>query len=1132
MTESKKCPECGAELTADAPAGICPRCLLQVGMGESHVDESSDPDAPTLISESATSAQAPTLPPTEPDADQANGTQQIGTRVRYFGDYELLEEIARGGMGVVFKARQTSLNRIVALKMILAGQLASEADVERFHTEAEAAAQLDHPGIIPIFEIGEHEEQHYFSMALVDGESLATKVAEGLLPTRDAAELVRTVAQSVQYAHERGVIHRDLKPANILIDEDGQPRITDFGLAKKVDADSSLTGTGQVLGTPSYMSPEQAGGETEKIGPLSDVYSLGAILYTLLTGRPPFQSASPTDTLIQVLQQEPVSPRMLNPKVPRDLETICLKCLEKDPRKRYPTALELGDELGRYLGSEPIQARPVSRRERVWRWCMRNPVVASLAAGLAVALVAGFVGVTSQWIRANFQWQRAERLFVESDRQRQRADRQRQRAERLLIESRTGLYANRIALAEREWRSNQVDRAEVILDKCPVEQRDWEWRYLKRLCHPEVLEIPCAASGYALAFSPDGRYLAVPGALKGRRSDPHHAINIVDAQTGERVTQLVGHDDFIRALAYSPDGKWLASASGYMQHKKGNVKLWDVTSGKCLRTFGEHGNAVGVVAFHPNGQQIASVDRGGVIRIWQASTGEEVASFGQKSDEQQAPKAHLWELAFDHDGRRLAAADFSSEVRVWDTSSGEQIISLKGLDNVYGVAFSPDGKHIAAGDYQNTVTVWDAKTGSVRHTFYEAGRKVAFSPNGKFLATADALSSAPAKSIKIWDTHNGRLIRTIRGAFNCLAFTSDSQRIACASASHGFTVKIWSVADDPEAAQLPVVTAFGPRCLVFSPDGNQIVVADDSTNFTERTEDGTGTHTFNRKTFTQWNTQTQEKIRHILINDNLVIRDMAWRPGTQQFVTVQSLNGESSDPPCKVTVWDAARGAAVLTLERPPTDRLWSLAISSDGKRVAFGGHGETVEVVSASTGERIMTIPTRGVNVAFSPDGKTIATASGSFTEGMGQVKLFDGTTGRHIRTLRVKSIYSVPINDVAFSPDGRYLAAACAHSPAGMNVVTLWEISSGIQKSLLQGHADHVTCLAFSPDGRRLVSGSKDQTIIVWDVDVGQRVLTLPSGIREVVDVSFSPDGHLIAAFGKGGARIWDGRLMASGH
>lgn len=260
-----------------------------------------------------------------------------GRKVRYFGDYELLEEIARGGMGVVYKARQTTLKRIVALKMILSGQLAGEEEVKRFYVEAEAAAKLDHPNIVPIFEIGQHDGQHFFSMTFVDGETLARKLVAGPWLPRQAVELMKKVGDAVAYAHIEGVVHRDLKPANVLIDQAGEPHVTDFGLAKRFsnehpvesgeDAAGSLTVTGQVLGTPSYMPPEQAAGETEKIGPLSDVYSLGAILYCLLTGRPPFQAASPTETLIQVLQQEPVSPRLLNPKLPRDLETICLKCL-------------------------------------------------------------------------------------------------------------------------------------------------------------------------------------------------------------------------------------------------------------------------------------------------------------------------------------------------------------------------------------------------------------------------------------------------------------------------------------------------------------------------------------------------------------------------------------------------------------------------------------------------------------------------------------------------------------------------------------------------------------------------------------------------------------------------------------
>jgi tRNA A-37 threonylcarbamoyl transferase component Bud32 len=330
-----------------------------------------------------------TLDPPVSAAGLADGAAASGTRVRHFGDYELLEEIARGGMGVVYKARQVSLNRIVALKMILAGQLASEEDVQRFHTEAEAAANLDHPGIVPIHEIGQHGGQHFFSMGYIEGESLSDRVKDGPLAPQEAAQLMHQIADAVQFAHERGVIHRDLKPANVLIDAKGQPKVTDFGLAKQVEGDSGLTATGQVMGTPSYMPPEQASGKSEAIGPAADIYSLGAVLYCLLTGRPPFQSTSPMDTLMQVLEQEPVPPRSLNPEIPKDLETICLKCLEKEPRRRFASAGELCDELARYQSGEPILTRRMGIGERCWRWAKNRPGVAG-ALALAVLLVCGF----------------------------------------------------------------------------------------------------------------------------------------------------------------------------------------------------------------------------------------------------------------------------------------------------------------------------------------------------------------------------------------------------------------------------------------------------------------------------------------------------------------------------------------------------------------------------------------------------------------------------------------------------------------------------------------------------------------------------------------------------------------------
>jgi tetratricopeptide (TPR) repeat protein len=389
------------------------------------------PYAPTLASsedtpeplpaDAATIAGAPagdsdvTIPLSHSPTSAVRGTATPAENADRFGDYLLLEPIARGGMGVVFKARQVSLNRVVALKMILAGQFATEADVLRFHSEAEAAANLDHPGIVPIHEVGQHAGQHYYSMGFVEGRSLAKRVTDGPLPPREAADLTRKVAEAIAYAHEHGVIHRDLKPGNILLDTHGQPRVTDFGLAKRVEGDSSLTATGQVLGTPSYMPPEQAAGKADEVGPLADVYSLGAVLYTLLVGRPPFQAATVIETLRQVMEREPVSPRQLNHAIDRDLDTICLKCLQKEPSRRYGSAAELADDLRRYLDGEPIKARPVGRLERGWRWCRRNRGLATLWAAVGLLLVSGTVGASLTAIEFKEQAQQESVLRGEAE---------------------------------------------------------------------------------------------------------------------------------------------------------------------------------------------------------------------------------------------------------------------------------------------------------------------------------------------------------------------------------------------------------------------------------------------------------------------------------------------------------------------------------------------------------------------------------------------------------------------------------------------------------------------------------------------------------------------------------------------
>src|SRR5262245_42912489 len=375
MTQQHVCPRCRTPLAADAPADLCPNCLFQLALESSTVTL----DPPDKSEQ--------THPPYHP-------TMARQTDENTFGDYDLLEEIARGGMGVVYKARQLSLNRIVALKMMLPSLLASATEVQRFRTEAEAAANLQHPNIVAIHEVGEHNGRLYSSMDDIEGQSLASLIREHPLPAETAARYLKTTAEAVHFAHRQGFLHRDLKPSNILVDETNQPRVTDFGLAKRMESDSRLTITGSVLGTPSYMSPEQAASKSDQVGTASDVYSLGTILYELLTGRPPFQAATPLDTVLLVLNADPVPPRLLIPKLNRELETICLKCLEKEQRRRYQSAQELADDLDRYLNRKPIIARPINRLNRAWRWCGRNPWPTTATAALVLlatlALVSAF----------------------------------------------------------------------------------------------------------------------------------------------------------------------------------------------------------------------------------------------------------------------------------------------------------------------------------------------------------------------------------------------------------------------------------------------------------------------------------------------------------------------------------------------------------------------------------------------------------------------------------------------------------------------------------------------------------------------------------------------------------------------
>ena len=1074
-------------------------------------------------------------------------------KLPHLGTFKLLEPVGRGACATVYRAHDSQLDRVVAVKVPRSGTLLSDEDEDRFLREARSAAQLCHECIVPVYEVGRSHTFPYIVSEFVDGITLSDALTGRQFSFRQAAELIAQVAEAVASAHEQGVIHRDLKPSNIMIEQiDGgigepggesrqtpaakssfKPRVMDFGLALRDRGEASVTLDGQILGTPAYMSPEQARGDSHRVDGRTDVYSLGVIFYELLAGELPFRG-NVRMLLHQVLHDEPRSLRRLNDRIPRDLETITLKAMAKEPSRRYQSAAELAGDLRRWLSDRPITARPVSRIEKAWRWCRRNRTLAQLAATVLLLLFSlSLLGPLAAWYQARLrhevdeQRDRAVHEAREANRQREAAEASKELAQQESEAARRQVYISDLRLIQWEWACNNIEAILDILGKHEDEHdlRGFEWDYWWRQCHSELFKFQFNEHVRPVAISPNGGWLAT-----GADDDK---IRLWNTNTWRDPLLFDGYCVHSSCLAFSPDSSMLATCCDMDVFDDCDcVKVWDIASGRLMLV--PERSDLGGVAISPDGRLLAHTAytflEKQFVRLSDTTTGRKVRSF-------QAPSGSVCTLAFSPDGKWLAVryADVDNGealLLIRDTTAGEPVLNIAvgecSGDAFYEtgsmlspqVAFSPDSRRLASYAVNNTVKLWRIPSGEESFSVKGGSKgQVAFNRDGSLIAV-----DGPHNLAMVYNAATGKRVAALAGhtdQVTFVAFHCDGRRVV--TGSHDDTVRYWDATREHEYLAFDghhdAITS-----LAFSPDGRTLVSGSSSGNVNlSDVLTGEVKRTLN----------TREKLRFGLEVNPCI-----------SFVSDGRLLVASR---CgNVVTWNTATGqdAHVLNVDGMAISKT---ALSPDAERLA-AGTWNSVKVLNVHTGQELLTLEGHSrpvICVTYSPDGDLLASGDGptapagydSFAfslpgidERSGAVKLWNAANGQLQATLEG---HTDSVIDVGFSSDGQRIATA------GMDrTVRLWDVATGKSLRILNGHTRTVTSVAFEPDGRRLASGSEDGTVKVWDVASGQELLTLGRHLAgqgviygesriPITSVAFSPDGKQLAGgTADGQVMLWDAR------